>query len=542
MTTSLSRPVTAQMPHQIASKQSDLNKSESTSQTVRNLTWIQNSPNRMYKQEDFLAELNNKLASRKSSVKSIDKKPIDQALKPWQKELAELKQAHERSAPDREAAEAKEEARVTTALIAEAAEKAKQEAAKAEKAVKPIATLKFDVKGIPLPPPPPMNMPPKFFNNSNVVNKANVQNTEFKGSEVKNLHAELIKDITAKLAKRASETGIAKKPTIEALKPWQKELAELKKAHERSAPDREAAEAKEEARVTTALIAEAAEKAKQEAAKAEKAVKPIATLKFDVKGIPLPPPPPMNMPPKFFNNSNVVNKANVQNTEFKGSEVKNLHAELIKDITAKLAKRASETGIAKKPTIEALKPWQKELAELKQAHERSAPDREAAEAKEEARVTTALIAEAAEKAKQEAAKAEKAVKPIATLKFDVKGIPLPPPPPMNMPPKFFNNSNVVNKANVQNTEFKGSEVKNLHAELIKDITAKLAKRASETGIAKKPTIEALKPWQKELAELKQAHERSAPERKAAEAKEEARVTTALNAEAAEKAKQKAAEA
>ena len=280
----LSRQGLVQITHQKAVNQSDVNKSKSTSPVICNLARIQNSPDRFCKQEDFLADLKHALAIRKNGGEASDKKPVAQELKPWQRELAEQKTAYARSAPEREAAEAKEDARVRIALNAE----------EAEKANRPISQLKLDAKGIPLPPPPPISMPAKIFNNSDVVAKANVHNVKRQEAEMKNRQDDLIKDLSAALAKRVGKTSSEIKPPVEILKPWQKELAELKLAYEKSAPDREIAEAKEDARVTMTLNAEAAEKAKMKAAEAEEENKPpIATLTLDAKGIPLPPPPPM---------------------------------------------------------------------------------------------------------------------------------------------------------------------------------------------------------------------------------------------------------
>lgn len=289
---SLSRQIAVPIRNQEAINQPDTNKGKIVSPVVCNLARIQNGPDRLYKQEDFLADLKRALANRKSGVEAGDMKSDTQALKPWQRELAQQKEAYARSAPEREAAEAKEEKRVRVALNAEEAEKAKQKAAEAEKANRPVAPLKLDAKGVPLPPPPPINMPAKKPDSSNVTAKANVNNASKREAEMKHRQDDLIKDLTAALAKRVGKTNSEIKSPLEALKPWQKELAELKQAYERAAPQREIAEAKEEARVTIALKAEAAEKAKMKATEAEKENKPVAALKLDAKGIPLPPPPP----------------------------------------------------------------------------------------------------------------------------------------------------------------------------------------------------------------------------------------------------------
>lgn len=76
-----------------------------------------------------------------------------QALKPWQMELERARAKFANSVPEREAAEAKEAARVAAAVKAEAAEEAKQKAAEAEKANRIPVTLKLGANGIPLPPP-----------------------------------------------------------------------------------------------------------------------------------------------------------------------------------------------------------------------------------------------------------------------------------------------------------------------------------------------------------------------------------------------------
>lgn len=288
----LLRQVSVQTPQQILAKQSDLNKTKNTSEMARNLTRVQNSPDRLSNQEDLFAELKSKLASRKIGVGGSEKISFVQELKSWQKELIEQQKAYALKAPDREAAEKKEEARVATALNIEAAEKAKLKASEVCKVNTPAIQLKLDANGIPLPPPPPMIMPMKSINITRAVNKPNAQKNQPKRSESL---VELTKELTAKLAKRADEMKIMNKPTLEGLKPWQKELYESQQSYINSAPDRLAAEAKEEKRVAAALQAEAAEKIKQQSAAAENSNKPIAALKLDENGIPLPPPPPSGL-------------------------------------------------------------------------------------------------------------------------------------------------------------------------------------------------------------------------------------------------------
>lgn len=288
----LLRKVSVQIPQQILAKQSDLNKTKSTSEMARNLTRVQNSPDRLSNQEDLFAELKSKLASRKIGVGGSEKISFVQELKSWQKELIEQKKAYALKAPDREAAEKKEEARVATALNIEAAEKAKLKASEVCKVNTPVIQLKLDANGIPLPPPPPMIMPMKSINITRAVNKPNAQKNQPKRSESL---VELTKELTAKLAKRGGEMNIMNKPALEKLKPWQKELYESQQSYKNSAPDRLAAEAKEEKRVAAALRAEAAEKIKQQSAAAQNSNKAIAALKLDENGIPLPPPPPSGL-------------------------------------------------------------------------------------------------------------------------------------------------------------------------------------------------------------------------------------------------------
>lgn len=268
--------------------QPDIDKSKMASPLVCNLAKIQNRPDRLCKQGDFVADLKQALANRKSGVEAGDIKSDTQALNPWQRELMQRKEAYARSEPEREAAEAKEEKRVRAALNAEKAETAKQKAAEVEKANRPVASLKLDAKGVPLPPPPPINMPTKKPDSSSVAFKTNVNHVRKQEAEMKHSQDDVIKQLTAVLATRTAKTSL----NLETQKPWQKELAELKLAYKHAAPQREIAEAKEEARVTIALKAETAEKAKMKAIEAEKENKPIAALKLDAKGIPLPPPPP----------------------------------------------------------------------------------------------------------------------------------------------------------------------------------------------------------------------------------------------------------
>lgn len=289
---SLSRQYLVQISPQQALHQSDVKQGKYTSQVVNNLARVKNSPDRFCKQEDFLADLKSALMNRKKEGEGSDKKPVDQQQKPWQRELTEQKEAYARSEPERKAAEAKEDARVRVALKAEEVDKAKLKAAEAEKANRPVVPLKLDGKGVPLPPPPPVNIPAKILNNSNVVGKSNVHHVKRQQVEMKNRQADLMKDLASTLAKRAGKTSSGTKSIVETLKPWQQELAKSKLDYEKLAPERKIAESQEDTRVTMALNAEAAEKAKMKAAEAEKNNKPIAALTLDAKGIPLPPPPP----------------------------------------------------------------------------------------------------------------------------------------------------------------------------------------------------------------------------------------------------------
>jgi hypothetical protein len=72
----LLRKISVQMPQQILAKQSELNKSKSTSHMVRNLTRIQNSPDRLCKQEDLLAELKANWRAAKAMLAVVKKYPL----------------------------------------------------------------------------------------------------------------------------------------------------------------------------------------------------------------------------------------------------------------------------------------------------------------------------------------------------------------------------------------------------------------------------------------------------------------------------------
>ncbi|UVD97656.1 MULTISPECIES: hypothetical protein [Pectobacterium] len=374
------------------------------------------------------------------------------------------------------------EARMKSATNAESVDKAKQKTAGVEKANKSPVILKMDAKSIPLPPPPPP--PPRsksapsllsgritasnninankggqvkgsqgglldgisaklakradkeniMDNKTTASNNINANKLGNKGGQVKGSQDSLIDELSAKLAKRAGAENIMDKNTPpQELKPWQKELAEERAAYARGKSGREAADAKEETRVASAIKAK---KAKQEAAKAaetERVNKLLVPLKMDAKGIPLPPPPPLSRslsyPLVLSNRTGTSDNINANKLGNKGAQVKGLQDDLFAELSAKLAKRAgTENIIDEKTTSQAQKPWEKELAEHRETYARAASDRAASEAKEEARVALALKAEAVEKEKQKAAEAEKANKSSVILKMDANGIPLPPSP------------------------------------------------------------------------------------------------------------------
>ncbi|WP_224554378.1 hypothetical protein [Pectobacterium versatile] len=242
-------------------------------------------------QGGLLAELSAKLAKRAGAENIMDKKTPPQELKPWQKELAEQKAAYARAASDREASEAKEEARVASAIKADAVEKAKQKAAEAERVNKLLVTLKVDANGIPVPPPLPPSLPSRSLSCPPVLSNrtASSHNTDTFKRKMNSVMAELLAE-QARRAGAGAENIMDKKIPPQELKPWQKELAEQKAAYARAASEREASEAKEEARVASVINAEVVEKAKQKAAEAEKAKKSSVVLKTDVNDIPSPPP------------------------------------------------------------------------------------------------------------------------------------------------------------------------------------------------------------------------------------------------------------
>lgn len=310
--------VAIQVSPPVISQHTEVTSDKSVSSLVRQLGLVQNSQRQLLKQTpnkaeakagDFLSELSKKLAERASGTDMTDNCAARQALKPWQLELANNKAAYAQSASSREAAEIKEDARVATALNAEAAEKAKQKAAEAEKANKTPVALKLDTNGIPLPPPPPppvSNIPQKLFSPTSGMNNKATAGQQGKKAPDKSLQAEVLGELAAKLAKRAGNASLTDNtPAGQVQKPWQVELARAKAEFANSAEERKAAEVKEEARVAAALNAEAAEKAKQKAADIEKANREPVTLTLDANGIPLPPPPPPppvnHIPGKLFN-------------------------------------------------------------------------------------------------------------------------------------------------------------------------------------------------------------------------------------------------
>lgn len=294
--------VAVQTSPTVMSKHAELN----LSPLARCVRQVQNNHRQLLIQNpekaDFLTVLKEKLAERAGGVGMTEGNHTSQTLKPWQVELAKAKAEFANSAPERKAAEAKEDKRVADALNAEAAENAKQKAAEAEKASKAPVALKLDVNGVPLPPPPPpppMNpAPQKFVNISCGMNKM-VAGEQGKKSSEKSVQDAVLGELARKLAERAGNVSVVDITlTDQVLKPWQLELARVKAEFANSAPERKMAEAKEEARVAAALNAEAAEKDKQKAVEAEKAKRAPVTFKLDANGIPIPPPPP---PPPAVN-------------------------------------------------------------------------------------------------------------------------------------------------------------------------------------------------------------------------------------------------
>ncbi|WP_224717759.1 hypothetical protein [Pectobacterium versatile] len=460
------RSVSVQTLHQVIP---DSNKGKCINKLVGNLEQVKNSSTG-FSQQGARSKSSCYLVKFLEYVRGIFSKLLtSQGMKSG-------KAAYEHAAP---------EARMKSAANAESVDKAKQKTAGVEKANKSPVIFKMEAKGIPSPPPPPppsLSAPSLLSDRATASNNINANKLGNKGVQVKGSQGGLLDEISAKLAQRAGKENIMdnkttasnninanklgnkgvqvkgsqggllaelsaklakragaenimdKKTPPQELKPWQKELAEQKAAYARAASDREASEAKEEARVASAIKAEAVEKAKQKAAEAERVNKLLVTLKVDARGIPLPPPPPLSRslsyPSVLSNRTGTSDNINANKLGNKGAQVKGLQDDLFAELSAKLAKRraGAENIMDEKTTSQAQTPWEKEIAENREAYARAAPDRAASEAKEEARVALALKAEAVEKAKQKAAEAEKANKSSVILKMDANGIPLPPSP------------------------------------------------------------------------------------------------------------------
>ncbi|MFU9135381.1 hypothetical protein [Erwinia tasmaniensis] len=203
---------------------------------------------------------------------------------------------------------------------------------------------------------------------------------------------------------------------------------------------------------------------------------------------------------------------------------------------------------------------QLEIYESKMKYKQLESERKIAEDKEEARVAAALEAEAKQKAAEVEAAAAASRAPVP-LKLDAKGIPLPPPPPPpvgNFPQKLPTPINAVTNKTARvpgKSNPTGPADNFFQKQLVDELKNKLLLRRADQGnitdtnttdpLLMTTTDGPLPEWKRELAEQKMLYARDADRRKAAEAKEEARVARNIEEEEEKsriESQQKAAEA
>ncbi|GLY61519.1 hypothetical protein Pcaca05_23760 [Pectobacterium carotovorum subsp. carotovorum] len=124
------------------------------------------------------------------------------------------------------------------------------------------------------------------------------------------------------------------------------EIAEQRKAYALAAPEREASEAKEEARVALALAeAKAVKEVKQNAIEAEKVNRSPVIFKMDEKGIPLPPPPPPPPLSRSQSYPSALSNRSVDKSDSKGAQANSLQKALYAELSGVLAKRRGKENI-----------------------------------------------------------------------------------------------------------------------------------------------------------------------------------------------------
>lgn len=158
-------------------------------------------------QVDFMAQLKARLSSMHATD---DQSHTDKSMNKIQQEIAELKKEYQspEAVQKREEAEAKMEARVSAAIKAEEDTEAKAQAVAQAKAF--VAEVKHDAKGIPLPPPMPVGLlstqgKPQIISESTAKIKVASKGQYNIDPEMAKKHGGLVSELNALFAKRANE-------------------------------------------------------------------------------------------------------------------------------------------------------------------------------------------------------------------------------------------------------------------------------------------------------------------------------------------------
>ncbi|MBJ3591394.1 cell envelope integrity protein TolA [Salmonella enterica subsp. enterica serovar Saintpaul] len=207
---------------------------------------------------------------------------------------------------------------------------------------------------IPQPPPLPLPVnsatPPKAVGSlADAISKANLKHAQHPDVPVptnKGVQVDFMAQLKARLSSMHATDD--KSNTGKPMNKIQQEIAELKKEYQSPAAvqKREEAEAKMEARVSAAIKAEEDTEAKAQAVAQTKAF--VAEVKHDAKGIPLPPPMPVGLlstqqgkpqiPPENTAKIKVASKGQYNIDP----EMAKKHGSLVSELNALFAKRANE--------------------------------------------------------------------------------------------------------------------------------------------------------------------------------------------------------
>lgn len=209
---------------------------------------------------------------------------------------------------------------------------------------------KMNERGIPSPPPPPPpQQPSRALSCPSVLpNRSGSKSVSSsnKGAQANSLQQALHAELSDVLAKRRGKENITYESTASTQKPWVMEIAEQRKAYALAAPEREASEAKEEARVALALAeAKAVKEVKQNAIEAEKVNRSPVIFKMDEKGIPLPPPPPPPPLSRSQSYPSALSNRSVDKSDSKGAQANSLQKALYAELSGVLAKRRGKENI-----------------------------------------------------------------------------------------------------------------------------------------------------------------------------------------------------